>query len=574
MVFCEREAHAASVTASLNRDTVTVGEAVTLSLVFEGVSPPTAPNLPPLNGLQFQGGISQSSQFTIVNGQASQRLNFDYTLVAQQVGEVIVPAMQMQVNGTTLVTRPLRLRVTAAAAAPAGQPEPAFVKLIVPKTNVFVGEPFPVEMQLYWQNAQNLQRPQLKADGFSVGKSAEPAQTRTQIGNAVYNVVVFRLSAAAAKSGELTLGPAETSLTILTPIPGQRSGPFDDPFGFFGPRMQGRAATLRSDPVAMSVQPLPTQDVPPTYNGAIGSFSLTVTAGPTNLTVGDPITVRAQISGQGMIEAITLPPQPDWREFNSYPPTTSVAPSDALSLSGIKYFTNIVIPLNAEIRQLPPLRFSFFDPNSRTYRTLSGPAIPLTVRPAAGVGNVPPPPTNALPRGETRAPDDILHIRVRDDVALAAGMPLVTRPWFVGLQAVPLLVWALLRFRRLRAESLARNPRLRRQREVAQRVRAGLQSLQEQAAANQSDAFFATLFRVLQEQLGERLDLPASAITEAVIDERLRGRGVSEATLTELHELFQACNMARYAPAQSSQQLAAFIPRFETVRQELQRLKV
>ena len=42
-----------------------------------------------------------------------------------------------------------------------------------------------------------------------------------------------------------------------------------------------------------------------------------------------------------------------------------------------------------------------------------------------------------------------------------------------------------------------------------------------------SDEFFAVLFRLLQEQLGERLDLPASAITEAVIEERLSPLGIS-----------------------------------------------
>jgi len=42
------------------------------------------------------------------------------------------------------------------------------------------------------------------------------------------------------------------------------------------------------------------------------------------------------------------------------------------------------------------------------------------------------------------------------------------------------------------------------------------------------EAFFATLFRLLQEQLGERLELPASSITEAVIEEHLRPRGVPE----------------------------------------------
>ena len=81
------------------------------------------------------------------------------------------------------------------------------------------------------------------------------------------------------------------------------------------------------------------------------------------------------------------------------------------------------------------------------------------------------------------------------------------------------------------------------------------------------------MVRLLQEQLGERLDLPASAITEAVIEERLRPRGVPEATLGSLHELFQTCNLARYAPIKTSQELAAIIPNLEAILRELQALK-
>jgi predicted anti-sigma-YlaC factor YlaD len=78
---------------------------------------------------------------------------------------------------------------------------------------------------------------------------------------------------------------------------------------------------------------------------------------------------------------------------------------------------------------------------------------------------------------------------------------------------------------------------------------------------------------LLQEQLGERLDLPASAITEAVIDEHLRPRGVPEATLAPLHELFQTCDLVRYAPMKSSQELAAVIPKLEGVLRDLKELK-
>jgi hypothetical protein len=122
-------------------------------------------------------------------------------------------------------------------------------------------------------------------------------------------------------------------------------------------------------------------------------------------------------------------------------------------------------------------------------------------------------------------------------------------------------------------ENLANNPRLRRQRQVAQIVREGLQQLQRLAAEKNSDEFFATLFRLLQEQLGERLDLPASAITEAVLDERLRPRGVNSELLASLHELFQTCNLARYAPIKSSQELAAIIPKLESVLNQLRELK-
>ena len=154
------------------------------------------------------------------------------------------------------------------------------------------------------------------------------------------------------------------------------------------------------------------------------------------------------------------------------------------------------------------------------------------------------------------------------------GPPLVQQSWFLALQAVPVLAWLSAVVWRRRADQLANNPRLRRRRQVAQIIRQGLLELRQHAAANKSDDFFATLVRLLQEQLGERLDLPASAITEAVIEEHLRPRGVPEATLASLRELFQTCNFARYAPIKTSQELAAIIPKVEAVLRELQSLKL
>jgi hypothetical protein len=320
----------------------------------------------------------------------------------------------------------------------------------------------------------------------------------------------------------------------------------------------------------MRVLPLP-PNAPADFNGAVGAYQLDVNAGPTNVAVGDPITVRARIAGRGRLEALSLPDQTAWRDFKIYPPNTRLETADSLGLQGAKHFEQVVIPENHEVKFLHSQRFSFFNPATRAYQTLSNRPVALSVRPAGVAATLLPATTNAA--APAPAPEDeLVHIKPRLGAIVRPSPLLAAQPWFLALQGVPPLAWLALRFWRRRAEAMANNPRLRRQREAARRVQEGLRELPRLAAGQDATEFFAALFRVLQEQIGERLDLPASAITEAVIEERLRPRQAPEALLTALHELFQACNLARYAPRQSSQELSALIPRLEEVLRQLQRL--
>jgi hypothetical protein len=558
---------AASFNATLDRTTITVGESVTLSLTYDGVANAETPQLPPLPNLNATSA-GQSSQFVFNNGQQSAQVTYTYQLTATQPGDVVIPSVQGRAGGAVFSTRPLALKILPPdPSLQAALTNLAFLRLLVPKREMYVGEAIAIEVQLLWRNgnAQDLRIPQLKADGFTLGAMPQqPPRSRTQLGNAVFEVATFRLTATALRAGALTLGPAESTLTYLIPRPGARPNIFGQVEG------TTQAGTATSEAVAVRVLPLPRENVPPGFSGAIGTYNMSVTAGPTNLTVGDPITVRVQIAGSGPIESLQFPAQTDWRDFTTYPATSKTALSDALGLAGSKSFEQVIIPQNHEIKALPSLRFSFFDPAAKAYRTLSGPEIPLGIRPA-GVAAAPPPTlTNT-----TAAPppaDDIVHIRPRLDAG--GSVPLLAmQPWFLGAQGVPILLWLALLIHRKRAESLANNPRLRRQREVAARVRDLLKELRAHASAQKSAEFFAALFRVLQEQLGERLDLPASAITEAVIDERLRNRGLSDDVMRSLHELFQTCNAARYAPVHSSEELSALIPKLEGVLRALQGMK-
>jgi oxygen tolerance protein BatD len=562
---CASALAAPSVTASLDRDTIAMGESVTLTLAFQDANPRGTPNLPAIPNVSV-AGVAQSSEFTLVNGQTQSKLSFNYTLVPTQPGEITIPAMRIQVNGQDLMTQPLKLRVQAASAAtPETVNKTAFLKLVMPKTELYVGEALPVDINLYVLEGRDAHLPQIESPGFTVGKVLQQGQTRTRVGNQVFSLVTFKTYVAAARSGVLPLGPATMQMNI--PRPNARRT-------IFGDIVDWQTVTLATEPQNLTVLPLPTNNVPVTFSGSVGHFNMTETASPTNVALGDPITVKVAITGQGLLDSITLPNQPAWNDFKVYPPNSRVDASDQFGLTGTKTFEQVVVPQKQEITMLPPFEFSFFDPNARAYRTLSGGAVGLIVRPTAALVSLPSLNTGGTAGASaTSTNDEIVHIKPYLGVSPVVGEPLIEKPWFLALQGLPLATWLSLMLMRKRNESLARNPRLRRQREVARKIAEGLADLRRQASAKDSDAFFATVFRLLQEQLGERLDLPASAITEAVIDERLRGRDIREQTLVGLQSLFQICNQARYAPVRSSHELASLVERVETTLKELQNIQ-
>ena len=567
---------AASLTAALETDTIRLGESTTLQLAFEGGDPGGSPQLPAITGLRV-AYAGRSSQTSWVNGQTSSTVTHSYSLTPTQPGEITIPSLRITLGGQPVASQPLKLTVLKPdAPAPEAQAQQiAFLRLLLPKKQVYVGEAIRAELQLYLrdvvQGASDFQITGTPSDGLILGKNVQGQQRQTRVGSTTFTVVPFQLGLTAGKTGMLSFGPITATVAVQLPVTGRNRDPFD-PFGMFN-RSRGQQMALASEEVKLECLPLPTLDRPADFSGAVGNFTLNFTAGPTNVAVGDPITVRVQISGRGPIETLPVPSQSAWRDFKTYPPTTKLDSTDPLGQQGTKNFEQAVVPQNAEIKTLPGFAFSYFDPEARAYRRLEQPAVALTVRPA---GSTPPPSVAVLPGTEKQEParQDIVPIKQRLGPLSLVGPPLAKEPWFLGLQLVPVLAWLGCLGLRRRVEALANNPRRRRQRQVAQIVRAGVVELRSLAGAKKEEAFFATLVRLLQEQLGERLDVPASAITEAVIEERLRPRPVPEATLTALHDLFQRCNQARYAPVRDQQELSDLCSEAERVLKELAALEL
>ncbi len=570
-----RTAAAASFTASLDRDAITLGESATLSLAFEGGQSKNVP-VPNVPGLQITQ-IGNSQNFSIVNGAMSSTVTVTFSVTARQPGEFTIPALTADVNGLPLTTQPLKLTVSrpsavSGAAVNSGN-EVAFLKFQFPKGKVYVGQSVVAQLELCLredvQNFGNFQLSPLTTDGFSASKIVEGQRRRAQFGNRSYTVIPLLVPLTVVKSGNLKLGPFTASAVLVLPGQNQNADPF------FRMLNQGeqRQVTLATEAVNVESLPLPKGNQPANFTGAVGNFTLTATAGPTTITVGDPVTVRVKISGSGALDSLALPAQAAWHDFKTYPPTAKVEPADQFGFQGTKTFEQIVSPLNAEVHELPPLTFAFFNPDDGQYHTLTEPATPLTVT-AAGTTPLPQIAATKNSAPENQSPQDILPIKQELGTLTPNAVPLITRPAFLAVQAVPVLAFFAAFIWRKRADNLANNPRLRRQRAVAQLVASGLLDLKKFAVENKSDEFFALLFRLLQEQLGERLDCPASAITESVVGERLTKIGASSATLELLHELFQLCNQARYAPVRGSAELNSVAAKFEKTITELQEVRI
>jgi len=572
-------AHAVRFTTSLDRDTITLGESARLSLTFEGGSPQDVPVVPSVANLQI-AYVGPSSQFSFINGQVASIVSHIFLVTPRQSGEYTIPAFTADAGGTKLTSQPLKLRVLKPSAptpeAINAGAQPAFLKLQLPKKEVYLGEVLTCELQFHFhssvQNYGNFSLPPISPPGFIAGKPVQSQNRRVQIGNAVYTVLPLVMTLTPIKTGELSAGPITAGVVVELASNRRRRDPFFEQFGFFMSGGEQKQLSLVTEAEPVRVLPLPAENVPPGFNGAVGDYRMTVSVSPTNVATGDPITVRVEISGRGALEALTLPEQTAWKDFKAYPPTTRIETTDALGVQGTKTFEQVVSPESSDIRELPPFSFSFFNPEAKEYRMLTQPAMPLAVRP----GGVTPTPVIAAGNrgsGEVAPPaQDIVHIKTRSGAMATLGPPLVQQTWFLALQGVPVLAWVGAFVWRKRADALANNPRLRRQRQVAQLVSKGLDELRRLAAAKQSEEFFATLFRLLQEQIGERLDVPASSITEAVVVERLAHAGLGEAGCGALHELFQACNLARYAPVRTSEALAALVPKAEQVIAQLKEL--
>lgn len=556
-----------SVTLSLDRDTIVLGDSSTLTITIQPGNGSELPRLPDVPGIRYSNG-TRGTRYEFINGRQRSYSDISYVLTPTQVGQFSIGPAVVRAGNQEVRGEPVTLTVVAsddpAASRGDGLDRAAFLHLALPSREVYVGETFVAEI---WLNAlpgsELRQAPQLQADGLVLGKlqtSTEQSSIRTN--NRIYSRALFYLPMTAARAGNLPIQVRDCIVDV--PLPQRRQFPsFFDAFGLG----EKRRLNLGTPAIPLRVLPLPRENVPEIFTGAVGNFEVAITATPTNLRAGDPITVRVDIKGRGNFDSVQLADQPAWRGFRVYPPTANFATEDPLGLSGIKHFEQVVTPESAGLRELPPLQFAFFSPEARSYRVVETRAVPLQIAPSPNMPALPEP----VVREQTAEPvtPEIAPLKPHLGTLAAQTIPWTAQRWFVLVGCAPWLAWAgVAGWRRVRQRS---NSDLQaRQRKLAEkRIHEGTAQLAQCSQKADSAEFFAVLFRTLQEIISLRINLPAASITEGVADVELPGRGVSPETIASVHRLFQACNQARYSRTTDPADLETLRSELEAIRRDL-----
>jgi hypothetical protein len=215
-----------------------------------------------------------------------------------------------------------------------------------------------------------------------------------------------------------------------------------------------------------------------------------------------------------------------------------------------------------------PIEFSFFSPRLGDYRTVQTRPIPIQVARGASTPDIPDA-RREEHLAEAKRPE-IAPLKPHLGMAMSIAPSLWSRPpVLIALLAAPWAGWGLVALWRRRLIQSGSAQAARRRRAMDRQIDADLANLRRLAAGGDSEAFFAGLFRFLQNVVAAKVGQPPASITEGALDACLPPRGVSPGTVTALHSLFQACNQARYGNVASRVDLEKLCQEAESVRHAL-----
>jgi hypothetical protein len=563
-------ADAPLVYATIEPAQISLGESAMYTLTNLGDSTDSI-SLPAVAGLKFEI-VGRRRQIEFINGNTVPSSQVIVRVTPQVAGIFTIPGVTpksqpvvLQVNtGTSAAGSPragspragsgpvpYRAPILSGATMPKGihltEDGSAFVRLNVPKREVYVGESIPVEIQLGMRSgfvASVNGLPRLTGDDFTLNNlSHSPDRTEEILGGEPFVLLTWRSVLSVVKPGNFSLS-AETPVTVKIRTRPRRESILDDQFGdpflqnIFGATVP-KDVNVTSPATELKVLALPAQGRPADFHGAIGVFSIESDISPATADAGDPLTLRMRVIGSGNFDRVDSTMLDHVDQWKTYPPKSSFNSSESTGHKGEKTFEQPLIALRPGVQTLPALTFSYFDPNTRRYETAR--SAPLSVKISPSLADTASPTSGNVARSASDKYGDSL----RPDHAISGSiarslMPLYLQRQFLGVPSLIAIAvaagWLAMRRRNAPKRKSIRSERAALR--AAKRVHADMS-----AAARDGDValFFDVARAAMQEVLAARWQMAPEGVTTAEVLDRMRPED------GDIRELFALADESRYS---------------------------
>ncbi|MDD2772824.1 MAG: BatD family protein [Elusimicrobiales bacterium] len=585
-----------TINASVDRETVTLDDSLTLTVTINGATTDVGePQLPSLPNFNIQSS-AQSQNIMINNGRISSSLKYNFTLTPRFVGAAVIDPVTLHYHGADYATKSIRVKVLPPASGGGGQPpvsgysviigtpsgggggqpssrrqprarrgdagKDAFVTAQVDKKTAWVNEQITLTVRFYTAVAL-LGNPDYvppSAKSFLTEDLPPLRNGQETIGNKLYYYTEIKTALFGAAPGQTVIAPA---VVRYQPRQDADIDPFDPNFfqNFFSRGIAGSVTReARTEALAVHLKPLPEEGKPDDFNGAVGSFRIISSVDRREMKAGEAANLTITVESSGNLKAIGAPALPGMPGIKVYDFASSLnLKKDGDIVQGSKTFKAIIIPKSSGKIAIPALQFSYFNPETASYRRIASLPITLSVLPgenqnAQQISFSP----GAGP--EVTALSEDIHY-INEDGAPGALQTLLTRAAALRLwNLLPLAALALsFAFARMRRAMLSDTALLRRRKAYAS-AKTAVREAEKLFGKNQIGPAVSALSDALRDYLCAKLSCPISGLTLKKTVEMMKTAypGMKSETLTLLSETWEELDLLRFAPpSQSAMQQGA-----------------
>ncbi len=548
---------------------VAADEQFNVTFIIEGENSPSDFTWEPGGDFQLlwgpQSGHSVSTR--IINGQRSRSEQTTYTYVLRPVstGKFAIPVATAKVKGKEIKSESKTIEVAAAGASSsrsqsqqqnqAGQRQQVgvsdddiFLTLDLDRTDVVVGEPITATLKLYQRvnvaGFENVSFPDF--NGFWSQEIEAPTNiefTREVYQGQIYNSALLRkFILIPQQQGNVKINPAELVCLVNIRVASAGNSIFD---GFFDDYRTIRKK-LTSEAVTVNVASLPA-GAPASFAGGVGSFEISARLSKDVIQTHEAASLLVTVTGKGNISLLEAPKV-------SFPPDMEVYDTkvsdriDQTGLSGSKYYEFPFIPRSYGDFVIEPIKYSYYDVNSKRYVTLETPAIPLVVEKGNETES-----TGIVIAGPSQKDvrnlgSDIRFISTKAPELVSKGTFFVWSPGFwvitILLFILAFLCWISLRKIAARRADVVGTKNRKATKMALKRLQLADTFLKQ----NLYTAFYEELHKALIGFISDKLNMPMAEQSKERMSEVLIAKGTDEILVSKFIAILDACEFARYSP--------------------------